>query len=86
MDRIPVREAHLSRNEHVNLAPMIFIKGEAFVNLRTGNTREATTNYRFDRFAVLEQPNNVMDSNACSFDDRRSATDPRLPRQVAVTQ
>ena len=47
-------ERHLPGNEQIDLPSVVFIIGEALVNLRSGELREAVGCQRVDRFATLE--------------------------------
>ncbi|SPF54348.1 hypothetical protein SBA4_6330014 [Candidatus Sulfopaludibacter sp. SbA4] len=46
---------------------MVFIVGKTLVNVRSGELREAVCPQRVNRFAILKQANDVVDSNPGTF-------------------
>ena len=54
-------------NKDVDLSPVIFIAGEAFVNLRSGQLREAVYPHRVNGLAVLKQSDDVMNGSSGTF-------------------
>lgn len=51
---------HLPRNLQIDLSPVIFIAGEAFVNLRSGRLREAVYLHSVNCLAILKQANDIV--------------------------
>ena len=46
---------------------MVFIVGQAFVNLRSGQLREAVRLYRIDCLAILKQADDIVHGDAGAF-------------------
>ena len=57
------RQRHLSGHEQVDLSSVVFIVGQALVNLRSGKLREAVCPQRVNRFAILKQADDIVDGN-----------------------
>ena len=55
--------------QKIDLVPVIFVIGEAFVNLRFGEAGEAGDEDAVHRFAILQQANDVVDANPSAFND-----------------
>lgn len=79
------RRGHLAGDQHVNLAAVIFIIGKAFIDLGARDVRETATDNGIHRFPALEQADDVVDSDACAFNDGMAATDTWHACDVAVT-
>ena len=77
---------HLPRNKQVNLSSMIFVVGEAFVNLSARNVREAAFDKRIDCLAVLNEANDVMHADARSLDDWCSTADAGFAHDVPIAE
>lgn len=77
------RARHLSRDQEINFTTVIFVVGKAFVNLRASNLRE-TSRKRIDRFAILEQADNIVDANPSALNASCAAADFGVFRDVAV--
>src|ERR1700689_2866682 len=60
---------HLPGNEQVDLSPVVFIVGEAFVNLSSGQLRKAVCPQRVDSLAILKQSDDVVHGNPSTLDD-----------------
>jgi hypothetical protein len=58
---------HLPGNEQIYLSSVVLIVGKAFVNLRSGEWREAVFPLRVDCFAILKQADDVVDGNPGTF-------------------
>ena len=71
-------------NEQVDLATVVFVAGEAFVNLRLRQGGEAVVPQRIDSFTILEQANHVMDANSGAFCNGVTAWNPGGMDDVAV--
>jgi hypothetical protein len=63
---------HLPGNQQIDLTPVVFIVGEAFVNLRSGQLREAVCRHRIDSLAILKQADGQWLTNTCGGGDRIS--------------
>ena len=66
------RLSQLPRDQQIDFATMIFVIGEAFVNLRASNIGK-TVRDGIDCFAVLQKADHVVNTDACSFDPRVTA-------------
>ncbi len=75
---------HLPGNEQVDLSSVVFIVGEALVNLRSGELREAVCRQRVYRFAILKQANDVVDGNPGTFHDRVPTPHARGTNDVTI--
>jgi hypothetical protein len=64
---------HLASDEQIDLAPMVFIVGEAFVNLGLGEIRKTLRRYRIDRLSCLKKPDDVVNADSRTFHSRISA-------------
>ena len=73
----------MRRNQKINLATMIFIVGEAFVNLSARDLRK-TIWKRVDRFTVLQKTDHIVNADAGSFDRCRAAANVSIFHNVAV--
>ena len=63
---------------------MVFIVGEAFVNLRSGQLREAVRLYRIDCLAILKQADDVVHGDAGAFHYGVPAPHARRADDVAI--
>ena len=62
---------------------MIFVIGEALVNLRASNIGK-TVRDGIDCFAVLQKADHVVNTDACSFDPRVTAANSLCLHDVAI--
>ena len=62
---------------------MIFVIGEALVNLRASNIGK-TVRDGIDCFAVLQKADHVVHTDACSFDPRVTAANSLSLHDVAI--
>jgi hypothetical protein len=53
----------LPGNEQVDFTAVVFIIGEAFVNLSSGQLRETVCPHRVDCLAIPQQADNVVNGN-----------------------
>lgn len=74
---------YLSRDQEIYFTAVIFIIGKAFVDLRASNLRE-TSRKRIDRFAILEQADNIVDAHPSFFNVSCAAADAGVYGNVAV--
>ena len=75
---------HLPGNEQVDLATVVFIEGEALVNLRFRDIREAVFPQRINRFAVLHQANDIVDCDSGPFNNGVPAPDVYRAHDMAI--
>jgi hypothetical protein len=64
---------------------MVLVIGEALIYLGARNVREAANDYAVHGFTVLEEANDIVDADACAFDDGVASPHARLARDIAVT-
>jgi len=75
---------HLPRDQQVDLAPMILVIGETFIDLGPGEAWETPANDAVHGFPVLEQADHVMNTDARPGHDSMAASYPRCTRNVRV--
>jgi len=63
---------------------VVFIVGEALIDLGSGELREAVRRQSVDCFAVLEQTDDVVDADSRAFDCRMATPHARRADDVAV--
>lgn len=80
----PLRFTHLPGNQQVNHRAMIFVIGEAFIDLRASQVRK-TARDRVHRLAILQKPYDVMDTNARSFNARLPTAGSFLGDDVTIS-
>src|SRR5436309_11645657 len=64
---------------------MVFVVGEALVNLCAGNVGK-TVRHGIDRLAVLQKADNVVNADTCPFDPRGSAADSLRLHDIAIVR
>ena len=57
----------LSRHEQIDLSLMVFVVSEALIYLRLGQRREAARDHAVDGFAILEEPDNIVNADSSAF-------------------
>src|ERR1700689_3313783 len=75
---------HLPGNEQVDLSPVVFIPGEAFVNLSSGQLRKAVYPQGVNSLAILKQADDVVHGNPGVFYYRIPAPYARRTDNVTV--
>jgi hypothetical protein len=75
---------HVTGHEDVNFSAMIFVVGEAFVNLGARQRGEAVGNDRLDRLTCLQKGNHIMHADASALDDGLAAANARDIGDVAI--
>ena len=63
---------------------MIFIVGQAFLNLGLCKVREAGRDNAVHGLPVLEEADDVMNSNAGAFDERGAAANTGFSTNIAI--
>src|SRR4029077_4913431 len=79
------RLSQLPRDQQIDFATVIFVIGEALVNLRASNIGK-TVRDRIDCFAVLQKADHVVNTDACSFDPRVTAANSLCLHDVAIVR
>jgi hypothetical protein len=64
---------------------MVFVIGEAFVDLSPCETRETAHHYGFDSLTILKQSDHIVDSNPGIPDNRVAAPHARRSNNVTIT-
>jgi hypothetical protein len=77
------RLGQLPRDQQIDFATVIFVIGEALVNLRASNIGK-TVRDRIDCFAVLQKGDHVVHTDACSFDPRVTAANSLCLHDIAI--
>ena len=75
---------HLAGDQQIYLAAMIFIIGQAFVDLSFREVRKTPRRQRIDRLSRLKKPNDIVNANSRILHSCVSAPDTGRPNDVAV--
>ena len=70
------RFTHLLGDQSIDLDAMIFVIGQAFVNLSLGENRKTAQDI-FDRRSIDEQSDDIVNTNARALDDGSTSANPR---------
>src|SRR5262245_60475186 len=81
--RLSLWLGQLPRDQQIDFATMIFVISQALVNLRATNIGK-TVRDGIDCFAVLQQADHVVNTDACSFDPRVTAANSLCLHDVAI--
>ena len=77
-------QGHLAGDKQINFTSMVFVVRQAFIYLRARDILKAAVNDAINRFAVLNKSDNVMYTDAGTFDRRASTSNTRLVNDIAV--
>ena len=75
---------HLSRNEQVNLSPMILVVREALVHLGLREHRQASRREAVEGFAILQKADDIVHSNPSTFHASVATAHVRRPNDVSI--
>jgi hypothetical protein len=74
----------LAGDQQIDLAAMVFIIGEALIDLRLREVRETLRRQGVEGLTGLKKSNNVVNTDPCAFHSCISAPDARRPNDVAI--
>lgn len=74
----------MTGDQHINLTPMVLVISQTLIHLRAGQVWKAPSNDRVHGFAILEQANDIVDSNPSTLNDGVAAAHAGLAADVAV--
>ncbi len=75
---------HLARHQQVNFSPMVLVVGQTLVCLGLRERREAVRGRAIDGLAVVQQADDVVDSDPRALHARIAASDVRRAHDVSV--
>ena len=68
---------HLARDQEIDLTPVVFVVSQAFVDLSLCNVGKAVGNDRVHTLSVLQEANDIVNTDTGSFDHGMAAADLR---------
>lgn len=76
---------HLLSYKHVDLPAVIFVEGQAFVDLRPRKVgKTAVADHAVHGFTVLQQRDDVVNANTRAFDSGMATANPGGTNDVAI--